>query len=71
MLLHAGDEPALEQYALEKSSQSKDLSRWWGTLLASRGDVQEAMNVYQAAQDTLSQVCAACWGCCVGKAPDP
>jgi hypothetical protein len=64
MLLHAGDEAALEQYALEKSGESKELSRWWGTLLASRGDVHEAMSVYQAAQDTLSQVCAACEDCC-------
>lgn len=56
MLLVAGDQEGLEQYALEKAGQSKELDRWWGTLLASRGDIPEAMAVYEAAQDTLSQV---------------
>jgi hypothetical protein len=59
MLLHAGDQTALEEYAVSKSSESKELSRWWGTLLASRGEVLQAMTVYEAAQDTLAQVAAA------------
>lgn len=56
MMLLAGDQEGLEKYAVGKAGQSKELDRWWGTLLASRGDVQKAMSVYEAAQDTLSQV---------------
>lgn len=51
-----GDEEGLEDYALGKAGESKELDRWWGTLLASRGQLPEAMAAYEAAQDTLSQV---------------
>lgn len=56
MLMVAGDEEGLEKYALRSAGESDELGRWWGTLLASRGQLPDAMAAYEAAQDTLSQV---------------
>lgn len=56
MMLRLDDQEGLEKYATEKAGQSKDLDRWWGTLLASQGDHAQAMSVFESAQDVLSQV---------------
>lgn len=56
MLLLAGAEQELEGYAAERHRGDADLARWWGGYLASQGAVEEAAAVYEAAEDTLSQV---------------
>jgi hypothetical protein len=56
MLLQAGDEEELVRFAEGRKGQSMEADRWWGTFLASRGNTVEALAVFKAADDALSQV---------------
>lgn len=58
MLLLSGAQAELEGYAAERHRGDPELARWWGGFLASQGAVEDAAAVYEAADDTLSQVLA-------------
>lgn len=53
------DQEALETYV--KTSNNEDLLKWWAQYLESSHDMQNALEYYSAASDTLSQVRVHCF----------